>query len=129
LNRSKITDQKVEVMISILLRAGVLLSGAIVLAGGLYYLVRHGSEATDYHTFHGQPSVDRIVYRIIAGAFALRARSIIQTGILLLIATPIARVAFSLVAFTLQRDSKYVLITTIVLAVLLYSLISGAVQG
>jgi uncharacterized membrane protein len=129
MNRSKLTDERVEAMISVLLRTGVLLSGAIVFAGGVYHLVSHGNDATDYHTFHSQPSVDRIVPEIISGAFSLRARSIIQLGILLLIATPIARVAFSLVAFMLQRDSKYVLITAIVLAVLLYSLISGATSG
>ena len=59
----------------------------------------------------------------------MRARSIIQAGILLLIATPIARVAFSLAGFGLERDGKYVVITAIVLAVLLYSLTSGANLG
>ena len=80
-------------------------------------------------TFHGEPSVDRIVGQIVAGAFAFRARSIIQLGLLVLIATPIARVAFSLVAFALERDRTYVVITVIVLTILLYSLISGALQG
>ncbi|MDQ2773857.1 MAG: DUF1634 domain-containing protein, partial [Acidobacteriota bacterium] len=63
------------------------------------------------------------------GAVHLRARSIIQFGILLLIATPILRVAFSLVGFAMERDKAYVLITTVVLAILLYSLINGAVAG
>ena len=49
----------------------------------------------------------------------------IQLGLLVLIATPIARVAFSLVAFALQRDRIYVIVTLIVLAVLLYSLTGG----
>jgi uncharacterized membrane protein len=49
--------------------------------------------------------------------------------LLLLIATPILRVAFSLVGFAIERDRAYVIITSIVLAVLLYSLISGALQG
>jgi len=47
-------------------------------------------------------------------------RAIIQFGLLLLIATPIARVAFSLVGFALERDRSYVVITSIVLAVLIY---------
>ena len=46
----------------------------------------------------------------------------IQLGLLLLIATPVARVAFSLVAFIRQRDRTYIVITTIVLGLLLYSL-------
>ncbi len=125
----KVTDRSIERMVSVLLRTGVLLAGSVVLAGGIYYLARHGNETVDYRTFHGQPSIDRIVGEIVRGAIQLRGRSIIQLGILLLIATPIARVAFSLVGFALEGDRKYVAITSIVLGILLYSLISGAVQG
>jgi len=124
-----ITDAAIERMVSRLLRAGVVISGIVVFSGGIYFLARHGHEIADHHTFHGEPSVDRIVGQILAGAVALRARSIIQMGLLLLIATPIARVAFSLVAFALERDRTYVVITAIVLTILLYSLISGALQG
>ncbi len=125
----KMTDSSLERMVSILLRSGVLISGAVVLIGGIYYLARHGAESADYHTFNGQPRVDRIVSEIVKGAVALRPRSIVQFGILLLIATPIARVAFSITGFALERDRKFVIITAIVLAVLLYSLVSGALQG
>jgi uncharacterized membrane protein len=125
----KITDTSIERMVSMLLRAGVLISGAVVLAGGIYYLLRHGGEPVNYHNFQGQPSIDRIASEIVKGAIALRARSIIQLGILLLIATPIARAALSLVGFAFERDRTYVVITAIVLATLLFSLISGAVQG
>jgi uncharacterized membrane protein len=124
-----VTDTTIERMVSVLLRSGVVISGVVVFFGGVYYLARHGHEYADHHAFHGEPSVDRIVGQIIAGAIALRARSIIQLGLLLLIATPIARVAFSLVAFALERDRTYVVISTIVLTVLLYSLINGALQG
>lgn len=125
----KISDRSIERMVSVLLRSGVLISGSVVLIGGVYYLLRHGGEAADYHIFHGQPRIDCSVAEIVKSAFALRARSIIQFGILMLIATPIARVAFSLVGFALEKDRTYVVITAIVLAVLLYSLISGAVQA
>ncbi len=128
MNRPAITDTTIERMLGVLLRAGVVVSGLVVFAGGLYFLARHGHEYADHRTFHGEPSVDRIVGQIVAGAFALRGRSIIQFGLLLLIATPIARVAVSLVAFALERDRTYVVITAIVLTVLLYSLISGALQ-
>ena len=122
----KITDTSIERIVSALLRAGVVISGTVVLLGGVYYVVRHGHEATDHHTFHGEPAVDRMVGQIVAGAFSLRARSIIQLGLLLLIATPIARVAVSLVGFVLERDRAYVVITAVVLVVLLYSLVSNA---
>lgn len=124
-----VSDRSIERLVSVILRTGVLISGAVVLVGGVYYLVRHGGEPADFHTFHGQPRMDCSVTEIVKSAFTLRARSIIQLGVLLLIATPIARVAFSLVGFALERDRTYVVITAIVLAVLLYSLISGAVQA
>lgn len=129
MNAPKVTDASIERMVSVLLRTGVLISAMVVFAGGVYYLARHGGAAADYRHFAGQPSIDRIVSQIVRGALALRARSIIQFGILLLIATPIARVAVSLVAFMLERDRTYVMITALVLAVLLVSLITGAVGG
>jgi uncharacterized membrane protein len=124
-----VTDRNIENMVANLLRTGVTLAGIVVGVGGALYLLRHGTEITDYHTFKVPPAADRLVPAIIRSALADRARSIIQTGILLLIATPIARVALSLVGFSLERDWKYVLITAIVLSVLLYSLVSGAARG
>jgi uncharacterized membrane protein len=125
----RISDRGIERIVSVVLRSGVLLSASVVLAGGIYYLIRHGEELADYRTFRGQPSVDRYIEQIVEGAVQVRARSIIQAGILLLIATPILRVAVSLAGFALERDGKYVLITSIVLLVLLYSVISGAGTG
>jgi uncharacterized membrane protein len=122
----KVTDITIEHMVAALLRAGVIVSGSVVAAGGIYFLVRHGGEATDYHVFKVQNADVRLVPAIVHGALGGKASSLIQTGILLLIATPIARVAVSLVGFALERDRKYVVITLIVLTVLLYSLISGA---
>ena len=125
----KMSDEDIERMVSVVLRSGVLLSAFVVLAGGIYYLVRHGEEIADYRTFRGVPSIDRMVGQIIRGTIDLRARSITQAGVLLLIATPIARVAVALVGFALERDGKYVAITAVVLAVLLYSLAAGTIVG
>ena len=49
----------------------------------------------------------------------------IATGLLVLMATPVARVCFSVAAFAIQRDWVYVAITLLVLAILLYSLVWG----
>lgn len=115
------TDWKLERMISVLLRTGVLLAGAVVLAGGVYYVVAHGGDRADYRQFVGQPESDRLVGRIVAGAGTLRPRSIIQLGILLLILTPILRVTMALFGFAMERDRQYVIISAIVLALLLFS--------
>jgi uncharacterized membrane protein len=53
------------------------------------------------------------------------SRAIVQLGLVMLIATPIARVAFTLIAFALQRDRVYVGVTLLVLALLLFGLFFG----
>ena len=120
------TDQRMELVVSTILRSGVLISGVVVLAGAVLYLTRHWNELVAYHRFHGQPEEDRLIGSIIKGVAQGRAKSVMQLGILLLIGTPVARVAFSLVGFALERDRVYIAITSIVLAILLYSLIAGA---
>lgn len=115
------SDERLARIISVLLRTGVILSAVVVLLGGACYLVRHGSEFADYHVFRGAPEEYRSVGAILRTMGPSNCRAIIQFGLLLLIATPIARVAFSLVGFAMERDHTYVVITAIVLAVLIYS--------
>jgi uncharacterized membrane protein len=129
MKKAHVTDRTIENLVSVLLMTGVLISAAFVLCGGIYFVLRHAGDATDYQVFRGEPRIDRLISEIVRGALRLRARSIIQFGILLLIATPILRVAASLVGFALEGDRKYVVVTSIVLTVLLYSLVSGAVGG
>ena len=104
---------------------GVTLAAAVVLFGGTVYLVRHGCAAPQYHVFVGEPTDLRTVSGIVKDALAFRGRGLIQLGLLLLIATPVARVAFSVAAFAIQRDRLYVVVTLIELAVLMYSLTGG----
>ena len=119
---SQPTDQRIENIIAVMLRAGVILSSAFVLGGGIWYLSQFGAGRPEYGAFHGEPAALSSVSGIVRGAVALDARSWIQLGLLLLIATPIARVFFSIFAFAAQRDRTYVTITLIVAGVLLYSL-------
>ncbi|MGB8988045.1 MAG: DUF1634 domain-containing protein [Candidatus Sulfotelmatobacter sp.] len=119
------TDQRMELLIGQLLRAGVLLSAAVVLLGGGVYLVRHGHSRPDYRVFRGEPADLRSVGGIVRQALALRGEGIIQLGLLLLIATPVARVAFSIFGFAEEHDRMYVVVTVIVLLVLIYSLMGS----
>ena len=121
------TDQRVESIVANLLRAGVSLAAAVVTLGGIIFLVRHGRAMPQYARFVGEPFELRTVSGIIRGTASFQGRNVIQLGLLLLIATPVARVAFSVVAFALERDRLYVVITLIVLAVLLFSLAGGHV--
>ncbi len=119
------TDQQVEELVGVLLRSGVLLAAGVVLLGELWYMLRHGGSPPDYRVFRGEPTDLRSVPGVVRGVFSLHDRTLIQFGLLLLIATPITRVGFSAVAFLLQRDRIYVVVTLIVLAVLLWSLLGG----
>jgi uncharacterized membrane protein len=76
--------------------------------------------------FHREPDNLTSTTAILHGALGMSGRAIIQLGLLLLIATPVARVLFSAIAFALERDYLYVLITLIVLGILLYSLFESS---
>ncbi len=117
-----LSEQSVEQIIGNLLRIGVLLAAAVVAIGGVIYLVRHGSQPVRYHEFQGEPDDLRNPVGVVRDAFSLQGRGMIALGLLLLVATPVARVIFSIFAFASERDWAYVVITLIVLAVLLYSL-------
>ena len=121
-------DHRIEVIIGVLLRVGVLIAAAVVLTRAGIYLARHGSEPVDFRTFRGATPQLRTFSGIISGSIQESGKSIIQLGLLLLIATPVARVTFSAIAFWLERDYLYVGITLAVLAVLAYSLIGSAIR-
>jgi uncharacterized membrane protein len=122
---SRWSDHAVEQIIGRLLQIGVLLAAAGVLFGAVLLLVNHGGSPASYSEFRGEPSELRTVTGIVRGAAAMHAAAIVQLGLVLLIATPIARVGFTLVAFVLQRDRTYVWITTLVMILLLFGLVFG----
>ncbi len=121
-------DVKTEHFLALLLRGGVLLSAAVVLLGGILYLSQYGRKPAgmkpaDIRLFHGEPDQLRKPTEIVAAALAGHSRGVIQLGLLILIATPVARVAFSALAFAREKDSRYVVLTLIVLTLLLCSLL------
>ncbi len=117
--------ERTERAIGTLLRAGLFLSAAIVVIGGALYLTRHGGAAPSYRSFHGEPAELRQVTGIVGAALDGRGRGLIQLGLLVLIATPIARVAFAALAFALERDRLYTVIALVVLGILVASLGTG----
>src|SRR5438270_9482112 len=98
------SDKHMDEIMGRLLRTGVILAATFVLIGGAIFLARHTKPVTDYHVFQGEPEQLRTMPGIVREALGLHGRGLIQFGLLLLIATPIARVAFSVVAFSYQRD-------------------------
>jgi len=118
-------DQRLEIVVSYLLRAGVGASALLVLTGGVLYLAAHGSAIENYHTFHGEISAYRSLSGLLSPEALRHGRGLIQLGLVLLIFTPIARVALSLILFLVERDWIYVTISAIVLTTLLYSFFSA----
>jgi uncharacterized membrane protein len=116
------SDQDVQRFIGRTLQLGVLLAAFVVVIGAVIVLAQHGNAPADYRTFVPGPESLRSVTGILRSAFRLDARAIVQLGLLLLIATPIARVLLTFIAFLLQRDWRYVLVTGLVLALLAYGL-------
>jgi uncharacterized membrane protein len=116
------TDQTVENLVGNLLRGGVSFAALIVFAGAVVYLAKHGAEPADYRVFHGEPNQLRTISGVLQETVTLEGQGIIQLGLLLLIATPVARVALSILGFAAERDRLYVVFATIVLVILLYSL-------
>jgi uncharacterized membrane protein len=119
------SEQQFELFISNLLKYGVLLSSAIVLVGGILYLIRHGTEPADYRFFLGEPSVFRSPKGVVTAVLSGNHRGIIQLGLLILIATPVARVACSLLTFLWRRDFIYAILTLLVMAALIYSFVGA----
>jgi uncharacterized membrane protein len=116
-------DLALEIVLGKLLRSGVLVAAAIVAAGGAFLLITRGSWVPDFTAFHNIGSPLRTVPGILREALALRADGIVQTGLLVLIATPVLRVVFSLFGFAGQKDWLYVALTLVVLSVLAVGLV------
>ncbi len=123
---NKPSDLRIEIIVGGLLRAGVILSCALVAGGGIGYLLQYGEQAPAFRNFQAVPENVRTVAGVVSAAWAIDARAWIQLGLLVLIATPVARVLFSAFAFGAQGDRTYVAFTLIVLAILSFSFFSGS---
>lgn len=123
---SRPTDHELDMSVAGMLRFGVSLAAVVVLAGGLLYLRHPLSLMPNYTHFAAGDGSLRTLPGIFRGLMRMDAKSIIQFGLVLLIATPVARVVFCVVGFARQKDRLYVGISLMVLMVLVYSLSKGA---
>jgi len=121
----KITDYDIEQLIGQVLRYGVLISGTVAIIGGIWYLFQKGSGIADYRTFNGEPASFTSLTGILKGLGSGSATEIIQFGVVILIATPIIRIVFSLISFMLEKDRLYIVVTLIVLLIILFSMFGG----
>ncbi|WP_339061316.1 DUF1634 domain-containing protein [Tepidibacillus marianensis] len=107
-----------EMVISQSLRIGVMISAAVIFIGLLLFFItgKSGYAIDQYPITPGA---------IFSGLVAFKSYAIILTGLLLLILTPVFRVGISIVAFYMEKDYLYVVITTIVFAILITSFLLG----
>ena len=120
---SRELDHRMENMMGRLLQTGVLLASAVVLIGGFLYLHAHAGTTRDYSIFAGEPASLRHPAELLRLLMTGDPAAIVQLGVLLLIATPIARVVFAAIGFAVERDRLYVAISLVVLAVLIFGLL------
>ena len=112
------TAERMDQLIGGLLRGGVLLSAAVTFAGGVWHFVQTGGAMPQDRIFQSGALELRSVSGVLRGVAQGNSASLIQLGLLILMATPVARVAFSAYAFALEGDWTYVILTLIVLAAL-----------
>lgn len=125
-------ERDMEIYVGKLLRYGVFLACAITLTGGLIYILQSSGNVPDYKpvsghhdSFTGVALYLRQFSSIIPGVLQFNGAAIIQLGVIVLIATPILRVAFSVIVFLIERDRLYVGITLLVLAIIIANMIFG----
>lgn len=116
-------DRRLETIIGQLLRAGVLLAAATVLLGAVIYLDGSHADRVNYQSFVAGGPDTRTLGGIVRSAAHFESLGVIQFGLLLLIATPVARVGLAIVGFALERDRLYTVVSAIVLLILLASLL------
>ena len=112
--------RRAELIISDVLRGGVLLSAGLIALGVILYYAHYFANGG-----HAATEIPRTLGTVVGGLGRLDPVSVIATGLLVLLATPVVRVAVSIVAFALERDRAYVIITSLVLLILLISFFSG----
>ncbi len=117
-----ITDQMLDQIVGNLLRIGVIVASVVVAIGAAVFFAKHGASHEHYHVFRSEPGPLRNVIGVVKDSLTFSGRGIMQLGLLLMIATPIMRVIFTLGSFIVLKDKAYIVITIIVLTVLLISL-------
>lgn len=123
---------RVELIISTVLRAGVLVSLLLVATGIALSLVQHHAWLSDPAAYtelmNNKRSIPDHITTVISGVAKGDGQAIVMLGLLALITTPVTRVAFSIAIFAYQKDRAFVWITTLVLALLGLSFFLGKAE-
>ncbi len=119
------SDKQLDASVARMLLVGVSIAALVVFTGGILLLHQPLATIPDYTHFHAVDPSLRNLKGIATLAFHLNPRGLVQFGLILLVATPIARVVYCVFGFASQRNKLYTGISALVLAILLYSLSNG----
>lgn len=122
-----LTENGMRLFIAKALRIGTIVSCAITLLGGAFYLFQSRHVVPDYtpEKFDGATGYLRGFSSLIPRILVADGAAIIQLGVILLIATPILRILFSAIAFLFEKDYLYVGITLLVLVIIIANMFLG----
>ncbi len=132
--RREIDEGKVrqtEIAISYLLRTGVVLSVLLVSAGlGLTFAHHnsylHFSSNVSYHSVTSTSySFPHTISQLFSDLSHGKGRGLIGLGLIILILTPVLRVAVGVLSFIYEKDPPMAIVTTFVLGVLIASFFLG----
>lgn len=117
-----------NVVLSNVLRYGVLLSAAIIIFGTALLITREGFASVGAFVTYNPNQVPHGTFAVSLGAMVqgllvLDPFAVIELGVLALLATPVARVLFSALLFAAEGDRTYVYVTVVVLLLLLFSML------
>jgi uncharacterized membrane protein len=121
------TEHAAERLISTVLRVGVVTSLVLVAAGMAITIARDPGALSA--PLRAGTARESSLHAIAVGVAGLDGPAIVMVGLLLLIATPVLRVAVSIAIFVRERDAAFVAITAVVFALLVLSFVLGSVGG
>jgi len=115
----------IDTAVGNILRYGVIVSTVLVVTGLVLIAARPPADAPSsivqaVSSGYGSPSLD--IRALVGGLLIANPSSVLELGLIALVATPLARVVASIVMFVMSRDLAYVGITALVLGMLLVAI-------
>ncbi|MDE1853300.1 MAG: DUF1634 domain-containing protein [Thaumarchaeota archaeon] len=120
--------ESMNAIIGNFLRAGVLVSAAVIVFGLAELAVSAGGSDASGSLLYNPNAIphgnfDVSLPTLVNGLMGLQPYALIELGAIILIATPVSRVLISVFLFAAEKDRLYVVVTAVVLALLLFSML------
>ncbi|AKK71455.1 membrane protein [Chryseobacterium sp. P1-3] len=123
--KKNFTDVDLNRSVGNLLRLGVILSVATSLIGFIKLFTEGFEMPKKYTSLDMGSSSEKVWTHFWESLCKGEGMAIIQLGILLLIFTPLMRIVFALIGYLKEKDYVYVVISSIVLAIMAVSFFAG----